>query len=99
MALDIIEAAHLIEAVSRLIQRQHAIERTGSIDLETFRRATEAMGIIVAKHVRDGKLLLAIEQEWAQVSLDTKPSTTGMPTPASETRRLKAGDPGDGPHG
>lgn len=99
MAMDIIEAAHLIEAVSRLIQRQHAIERTGSIDLETFRRATEAMGIIVAKHVRDGKVLLAIEQEWAQVSLDTKPSTTGMPSPASETRRLNSGDKGEDANG
>jgi len=91
MALDITEAAHLIEAVSRIIERQHRIERSGSIDLETFRRATEAMGIIVAKHVRDGKVLKAIEDEWSQVSLDTKSSLTGLPAPAQETYQLEEG--------
>lgn len=92
MALDITEAAHLIEAVSRLIERQHRIERSGSIDLETFRRATEQMGIIVAKHVRDGKVLKAIEDEWSQVSLDSKSSLTGLPTAARETQQLEAGN-------
>lgn len=95
MALDITEAAHLIEAVSRLIERQHRIEKSGSIDLETFRRATEQMGIIVAKHVRDGKTLKAIEDEWSQVSLDTKPAVTGLPAPAVEVRQLQAGESGE----
>lgn len=95
MALDITEAAHLIEAVSRLIQRQHNIERTGSIDLETFRRATEQMGIIVAKHVRDGRLLKAIEDEWSQVSLDTKPTVTGLPAPVRESHQLEEGNSGE----
>lgn len=95
MALDITEAAHLIEAVSRLIERQHRIEKSGSIDLETFRRATEQMGIIVAKHVRDGKLLKAIEDEWSQVSLDTKPAVIGLPTVTTQTRALEAGNSGE----
>ncbi len=90
MALDITEAAHLIEAVSRLIERQHRIERSGSIDLETFRRATEQMGIIVAKHVRDGKILKAIEDEWSQVSLDTKSAVTGLPAAAVSQHQLEA---------
>lgn len=72
MAVDIIEASHMIEGVSRIIERHHRIERSGSIDLATFNRAVEAMGIIVAKHVRDGKILDAIENEWSMVSLDTK---------------------------
>lgn len=95
MALDITEAAHLIEAVSRLIERHHRIKRSGSIDLETFRRATEQMGIIVAKHVRDGKLLKAIEDEWSQVSLDTKSAVTGLPTPAVDIHQLEAGTDGE----
>jgi len=95
MALDITEAAHLIEAVSRLIERQHRIERSGSIDLETFRRATEAMGIIVAKHVKEGKVLKAIEDEWSQVSLDTKSAVMGLPAATSDTHQLEAGHSGE----
>jgi hypothetical protein len=85
---DIIDAAHLIESVSRLIERHHRIERAGSIDLSTFHRACEQMGIIVAKHVRDGKVLAAIEDDWARVSLDTKSSPSILPQPPSPTLSL-----------
>lgn len=95
--VDIIEASHLIEAVSRLIERHHRIERAGSIDLTTFQRATEQMGIIVAKHVRDGKVLEAIERDWQLVSLDTK-AAPSLPM-GSDTQPLALPEPESEPEG
>lgn len=89
---DISEASDLIEAVSRLIQRKHSIEERASISLETFRYAMEQMGIIVAKHVRDGNILNAIEAEWRGVSLDTKASTALPPVPTVEGELIEAKD-------
>src|SRR5688572_11023074 len=70
MALDITEAAHLIEAVSRLIERHHRIERSGSIDLETFRRATEQMDIIDAQHGRDTEKVKPVEAEVTEIACE-----------------------------
>jgi hypothetical protein len=79
--MDITEASGLIESISRMIERIHRIQTTGSIPLDTFRKALEQMGIIVAKHVRDGHALDAIEQEWAQISLVERKGPGLLPTP------------------
>lgn len=91
-ALDLSDAAKLVESVGRMIERHHRIESTGSIDLETFRRATEAMGLTVARHVRDRAILEAIEAEWADISLDAKSPLLGPPAVTVEAKPIREGD-------
>lgn len=70
--MDIQDASHLVESISRVAQRMHQIQSEGAISLETFKRVTEHMGVIVAKHVSDPLVLNRIEQEWMELALDTK---------------------------
>lgn len=70
--MDISDASHLIESISRIVHRMHQIQSEGSISLDTFRRVTEHMGIIVAQHVPDPVVLNAIETAWMDLALDTK---------------------------
>lgn len=79
--MDIQDAGHLVESISRIVQRMHQIQSTGAISLETFKRVSEHMGIIVAKHVTDLVTLSKIEKEWMDLALDTKAPPT---TPSSE---------------
>lgn len=71
-ALDVTDAANLAESISRIIHRMHQITSEGAISLITFKRVTEMMGIIVAKYVKDEKLLEHISHEWQQLALDAK---------------------------
>lgn len=71
--LDLADAGRLVEAISRVIHRIHQIQSTGAISLDTFRRVTEMMGVTVARHVKDEKILTAIEADWATIALDAKP--------------------------
>lgn len=89
-ALDITEVSGMIESITRMIERKHRIEAKEAISLETFRRITETMGIIVARHVRDSRQLELIETDWAALSLDPK-STTGMAVPPPPDRMLTDG--------
>lgn len=83
--LDISDAASLIESTSRVVQRMHQINSEGAISLETFKRVTEHMGMIVAKYVKDPSTLNAIEAEWMDLALDAKaPPHTSAPPPAPE---------------
>lgn len=70
--MDISDAASLIEATSRVVQRMHQINSEGAISLETFKRVTELMGMIVAKYVKDPLALNSIEAEWMELALDAK---------------------------
>jgi hypothetical protein len=73
--LDISDAANLIEAISRIVARMHQIQSEGAISLETFKRVTEHMGVIVAKYTKDPETLNKIEAEWMDLALDAKPPT------------------------
>lgn len=75
--MDIMDASHLIESISRIVHRMHQIQSEGSISLDTFRRVTEHMGIIVARHVPDTDTLKKIEAEWLELAIDAKSSTPG----------------------
>jgi len=78
--MDISDAADLIDKVGKVIERMHKIQTTGSISLDTFKRVTEQMGIIVAKevskHFKDKKsvelFLAAVEEQWGSLALDAK---------------------------
>lgn len=70
--MDLSDAAHLVESISRVVHRMHQIQNEGAISLETFQRVTEHMGIIVARHVKDGVTLTRIEEEWMALALDAK---------------------------
>lgn len=72
--MDISDAANLVESVSRVVHRMHQIESEGAISLVTFKRVTEQMGIIVAKHVKDERTLSHISEEWGLLALDAKTS-------------------------
>ena len=74
--MDIQDASHLIESISRVAQRLHQIQSEGSISLETFKRVTEQMGMVVARHVLDPVTLNAIEHEWTLLALDSKKPTS-----------------------
>lgn len=77
--MDIHDAAQLVESISRVVQRMHQIQSEGAISLETFRRVTELMGVIVARHVKTPATLNAIEREWMDLALDAKaPPTTSV---------------------
>jgi len=70
--MDIADASRLIDSIGKMVERIHKMRQEGAISLETFRRVTEQMGIIVAKHVADGKLLGVIEHDWACIAIDAK---------------------------
>lgn len=70
--MDISDASYLIESISRVVQRMHQIQSQGAISLETFKRVTERMGMIVANNVKDPLVLNKIEEEWMQLSLDNR---------------------------
>jgi hypothetical protein len=72
--IDISDAGRLIDMCSRIIERQHKIEQTGSISLETLRRVMEMMGLAVTQVVKNNDLLTQIETRWAGISIDTRPS-------------------------
>lgn len=76
--MDIQDAAHLVESISRVVQRMHQIQSEGAISLETFQRVTEHMGMIVTKYVDDPLILNKIEKDWQDLAMDSKappPST------------------------
>ena len=73
--MDIQDAAGLVESISRVVQRMHQIQSTGAVSLETFKRVTEHMGVIVAKYVNDPLVLNRIEEDWMELALDAKPRT------------------------
>lgn len=68
----------LAEGVSRIIERMHRIQKEGSLTLDTFRAATQAMGLAVARFVTDPKVLSKIEHAWADVMIDPRSFTTGQ---------------------
>lgn len=70
--MDISDVSHMIESVSRVVERLHKIRSEGSVSLETFRRITEQMGLIVARIVPDPTVLNAIEAEWGSLAMDAK---------------------------
>lgn len=70
--LDVADAATLVESISRVVHRMHQINSEGAVSLVTFKRVTEAMGIIMAKYVKDEKILEHISNEWANLALDAK---------------------------
>jgi hypothetical protein len=91
-AMDITEVTGMIEGISRLIERHSRIESKDAISLETFRRATEMMGIIVAKHVRQGSVLDAIEADWKMINLDSKNDIVGVPLAETTAKAITDGE-------
>jgi hypothetical protein len=71
--MDIHDAGQLVESISRVVHRVHQIQSEGAISLVTFRRVTESMGMIVARHIRDAAILAKISEEWNTLALDSKP--------------------------
>jgi hypothetical protein len=88
--MDISDAARLIDGISRVVERIHKMRQEGAVSLETFRRVTEAMGIVVARHVGDKRALFDIEREWAAIAIDAK--TTPVPPDASDDEEWEDGD-------
>ena len=78
---DLAQAAQLLEAVSRMVERIHRIQTTGSISLDMFRRVMEEMGVVVARHVRHGETLDAIEQDWSRIQAVDKTRPSELPEP------------------
>lgn len=78
--MDISDAKDLIDGVSKVVERMHKIRNTGAISLDTFKRVTEQMGIIVAreasKQFKDPAAveayLKAVETAWGDLALDAK---------------------------
>lgn len=70
--MDVTDCVGIVESISRIIYRLHQIQSQGAISLDTFRRVTEQMGLIVAKYVRDENALRAISLEWSGLALDAK---------------------------
>lgn len=78
--LDLSDAGNLVDKISKVVERMHKIQTTGSISLDAFKRVTEQMGIIVtkeaAKHIKDSKVveayLQSVESQWGSLALDAK---------------------------
>lgn len=70
--MDIADASRLIDSLSKVVERIHKMRQEGAISLETFRRVTEAMAIVVAKYVRDPGTLGDIERDWNLIAIDAK---------------------------
>jgi len=83
--MDITDAASLVESISRVVHRLHQIQSEGSISMETFKRVTENMGMIVARHVKDPLVLNSIEYDWMHLAMDGK-----SPPPPPETETVDA---------
>lgn len=86
-AMDISDCVNLVEAISRVAYRMHQIQSEGAITLDTFRRVTELMGVIVATHVKDETTLRTIERKWSELVLDAR-----TPPPPDPTKQLPALD-------
>lgn len=78
--MDIQDAAHLVESISRVVHRMHQIQSEGAVSLETFQRVTELMGVIVARYVKDPLTLNNIERDWQNLALDSKAPPTSTST-------------------
>lgn len=83
--MDISDASHLVESISRIVQRMHQIQAEGSISMETFKRVTENMGMIVARYVKDSLVLNRIEHDWMNLAMDAK-----APPPLPEVETVDA---------
>jgi len=70
--MDIADASRLIDSLSKVVERIHKMRQEGAISLETFRRVTEAMAIVVAKYVKDPDTLGDIERDWNMIAIDAK---------------------------
>jgi len=79
--LSLHDARDLVEGVSRIVEKIHKITRESALTLETFRRVMEQMGLVVAAHVRDPKILQAIERDWSTVIVDAKSFTRNPADP------------------
>ncbi len=66
------DAASLVEAISRIIERMHKMQREGSITLDTFRGLMGQMGMIVAAQVPDERALAKIEDGWAKILVNPR---------------------------
>jgi hypothetical protein len=69
--IDIADATRMLDQCGKLIERQHKIEQTGSISLETFRRAIEMMGMAVTQVVQNNKQIAEIERRWGGISISS----------------------------
>jgi len=83
---DITAAAHLLETVTRMVERIHRIQTTGAVSLDTFRRVLEEMGITVARHVREGATLDKIEGDWAKISTTDRGHVAAMPESSTNAK-------------
>lgn len=70
--MDIADAYRMIDSLGKVVERIHKMRQEGAISLETFRRVTEAMGIVVTKHISDHETLANIEREWNMIAIDAK---------------------------
>lgn len=66
------DAATLLEAISRIIERMHKMQREGSITLDVFRSLMGQMGMVVANHIADEKTLGKIEDGWASILVNPR---------------------------
>lgn len=66
------DAAKLIEATSRIVERMHKIQREGSITLDVFRGVMTQLGLVVAKNVEDPNILRRIEDEWSAIMVNPR---------------------------
>jgi len=82
--LDIADAGNLIDKVSKVVERMHKIRSTGSISLDTFKRVSENMGLVVANQAqrhfgkKDAEAVVAflqgVEADWSRLAMDSKNS-------------------------
>lgn len=70
--MDLADCARMIESISRVVYRIHQMQSQGAISMDTFRRVTETMGVIVARHVNDDDTLKKIEADWSTLALDAR---------------------------
>ncbi len=62
--------AEIVERAARVAEMGHKRTRDKPITLATLQRVLEQVGVIIAKHVRDPKVLADIEREWATLAVD-----------------------------
>ena len=84
--LSLHDAASLVEAVSRVVEKIHKITRESALTLDTFRRVMEQMGLVVAKHVDDPHVLKQIEADWSSVIVDARSFSRQDVADAENTR-------------
>ena len=61
--------ADLLERVIRAVDAIQKHKAKSAITLETLNRVVEQIGVTVARHVKDPKVLAAIERDWGTLSL------------------------------